>query len=136
MHWLDARPVTSAQLAEFFDLPPAYLQKTLRMLVSDGIAEAVRGQSGGFTLARSGASISLMNVVAAIEGRDPAFRCEEIRRAGRSGQLGPRSGECAISRAMNRAELAYRAALAAESIADLAQQTGSIVRDRTLNAFS
>jgi Rrf2 family protein len=136
MHWLDGRPVTSAQLAEFFDLPPAYLQKTLRALVADGIAEAVRGQSGGFTLARAGASISLMDVVAAIEGRDPVFHCEEIRLAGRSGRLGPRSRECAIAHAMSRAEVAYRAALAAQNIADLGEQTGAAVRDRTLTALS
>lgn len=136
MHWLDGRPVTSAQLAEFFDLPPAYLQKTLRALVADGVAEAVRGQSGGFTLARSGASISLMDVVAAVEGREPAFHCEEIRLAGRSGTLGPRSGQCAIAHAMNRAELTYRAALAAQSIADLADQTGPGVRARTIAALT
>jgi Rrf2 family protein len=136
MHWLDGRPLTSAQLAEFFDLPPAYLQKTLRALVADGIAEATRGQSGGFTLSRGGSTISLMDVVAAIEGRGAAFRCEEIRLAGRSGQLGPRSGNCAIAAAMGRAELAYRTALAAETIADLGHQAGTAVRDRTITALS
>lgn len=136
MHWLEGRPVTSAQLAEFFGLPPAYLQKTLRTLVADGLAEAVRGQAGGFTLARRGTSISLMDVVAAVEGREPAFRCEEIRLAGRSGTLGPRSGECAIAHAMKRAELTYRSALAAQTIGDLAEQTGSGVRERTISALT
>ncbi|MFI0901048.1 RrF2 family transcriptional regulator [Streptomyces sp. NPDC020983] len=132
MHWLEGRPVTSAQLAEFFGLPPAYLQKTLRALVADGIAQAARGQSGGFVLARAAGAISLMDVVAAVEGRSPAFRCEEIRSAGRSGSLGARSGQCAVAHAMSRAEMAYRAALAAESIADIAERTGSVVRERTV----
>ncbi|MFG1949152.1 RrF2 family transcriptional regulator [Nonomuraea sp. NPDC048826] len=136
MHWLEGRPITSAQLAEFFDLPPAYLQKTLRSLVADGIAEAVRGQSGGFALARPAAKISLMDVVAAVEGRKPAFQCEEIRLAGRSGELGPRTGQCAIAHAMARAETTYRAALAAQSIADIADQTGLGVRDRTVAALT
>jgi Rrf2 family protein len=136
MHWMDGRPVTSGQLAEFFALPPAYLQKTLRALVVDGIAGAVRGQSGGFVLVRPGESISLMDVVAAVEGRSPAFHCEEIRLAGQSGQLGTRTGACAIAHAMRHAEVSYRTALAAQSIADLAEQTGTTVRDRTLSALT
>ncbi len=136
MHWLDGVPVTSAQLAEFFALPPAYLQKTLRTLVSAGLVEAVRGHAGGFTLAVSGSSITLMDVVAAVEGREPAFRCEEIRLDGRSGALGPRSGQCAIARGMGRAEMAYRAALAAQTIGDLAEETGPGVRDRTIDALT
>ena len=136
MHWMDGRAVTSGQLAEFFALPPAYLQKTLRALVVDGIAAAARGQSGGFVLARPAESISLMDVVAAVEGRSPAFHCEEIRLAGRSGQLGSRTGACAIAHAMRSAEVAYRSALAAQSIADLAKQTGPTVRDRTVSALT
>lgn len=136
MHWLEGRPVTSAQLAEFFGLPPAYLQKTLRALVADGIVEATRGQSGGFVLARPAESVSMMDVVAAVEGREPAFRCEEIRLAGRSGALGSRAGQCAIAQAMTHAEMTYRAALAAESIADIAGRTTSTVRDRTVAALA
>ncbi|NBH07731.1 transcriptional regulator [Amycolatopsis sp. SID8362] len=136
MHWLAGRPVTSAQLASFFGLPPAYLQKTLRALVSDGLAEATRGQSGGFVLRRPGERISLMDVVAAVEGREPAFQCEEIRLSGRSGELGHRPGQCAVSRAMGRAELSYRTALAGQSIADVAGEAGSRARDRTIAAFS
>ncbi len=136
MHWLDGAPVTSSRLAEFFGLPPAYLQKTLRSLVSDGIVEAVRGQAGGFTLARPASSITLMDVVAAVEGREPAFRCEEIRLDGRSGAIGSRSGQCAIARAMSRAELSYRSALAEQTIGDLAEETGPDVRDRTIDALT
>lgn len=136
MHWLQGRPVTSAQLAKFFGLPPAYLQKTLRALVAEGIAEASRGHAGGFTLARPAGAISLMDVVAAIEGREPAFRCEEIRLAGASGRLGARTSTCAVNQAMSRAELAYRRALAAETVADIADQTGSQVRDRTVAALT
>ena len=135
MYWLDGRPVTSAQLATFFGLPPAYLQKTLRALVSEGIADAARGQSGGFVLGRPGTAISLMDVVAAVEGRAPVFQCEEIRLRGRSGELVPRSGQCGIARVMGRAEMAYRTALAAQSIAELAEQTGAAVRNRTLSAL-
>lgn len=136
MHWLEGRPVTSVRLATFFDLPPAYLQKTLRALVADGIVGAIRGNSGGFMLARPSESISLMDVVGAVEGRSPVFHCEEIRLDGQSGQLGPRSGVCSISHAMHRAEMSYRTALASQSIADLAQQAGLGVRDRTISALS
>jgi Rrf2 family protein len=136
MHWREGTPVTSGRLATFFALPPAYLQKTLRALVAESIVGAARGKSGGFVLIRPSESISLMDVVSAIEGRSPLFHCAEIRLDGQSGQLGPRSGACSISHAMHRAEMSYRRALAAQSIADLAQQAGSTVRERTLSALS
>ena len=63
----------------------------------------------------------MLDVVLAVDGDEPAFRCTEIR------QRGPLAAPpeacrrpCAVARAMAAAESAWRAALAAVSIADLA----------------
>ena len=83
LDWIgDADPVPTAQLAAAFELPPPYLNKQLQALVRAGILTSTRGKRGGFALARALDRITLLDVVDAIEGPDPAFRCTEIRRCG------------------------------------------------------
>ncbi|WP_308379030.1 Rrf2 family transcriptional regulator [Streptomyces sp. ISL-43] len=76
----------------------------------------------GFRLARPLDAISLMDVVAAVEGPDEAFRCAEIRQQGPGGGEGPPAAECAIGHAMGRAELAWRHALAGQNLDEIRQQ--------------
>lgn len=110
----------AAKLAEFHGVPGAYLAKHLQALSRAGIVESVPGPRGGYRLARPAADITLWDVVAAIEGTEPAFRCTEIR------QRGPAAVEksgyrvaCSITRAMHRAEHAWRAELQSQTVADL-----------------
>lgn len=120
--WLeDHAPVATGRLAEIFDLPPEYLKKRLQPLVRVGILSSSPGARGGYALARSPEQITLMDVVAAVEGRDEAFRCTEIRQQG-AGTLAAADefGEpCGIAKAMRRAEMAWRRELAAQTLADL-----------------
>jgi Rrf2 family protein len=120
MAWLDDRePVSTARLAASYQLSPGYLNKQLQALVRAGILTSVPGARGGFLLARRPADISLMDVVAAIEGSVEAFRCAEIRL--RAAHTPPEASQvpCAVATSMRRAELAWRRALAAQSIADV-----------------
>lgn len=110
----------AAKLAEFHDVPPAYLAKHLQATAAAGITETVPGPRGGYRLARPAAEIAVLDVVLAVDGEDSAFRCSEIR------QQGPTAGApslyrtpCGIARAMWRAEDAWRAELRATTIADL-----------------
>ena len=120
--WLgDDEPVSTAQLAACFGLPPAYLNKQLQALVRAGLLESLPGARGGFRLARSPGKITLMDVVAALEGPDEAFRCTEIRQRGMGAGL-PQSAfaePCAVSTSMRRAEMAWRHALADQTVADV-----------------
>lgn len=120
--WLDDdEPVSNAQLAQRHGLPAAYLNKQLQALVRAGVLESLPGARGGFRLARAPSAISLMDVVVAIEGPQEAFRCTEIRQRG-MGEDMPRSAfgtPCAVSASMQRAELAWRRELAAQSVADV-----------------
>ncbi|GIJ20284.1 RrF2 family transcriptional regulator [Micromonospora lutea] len=119
--WLGAeRGVSTARLAEFYQLPPAYLNKQLQSLVRAGILASTPGRRGGFSLARGPAAISLLDIVVAIEGSDPLFRCEQILRAGPGGRPDVDYREvCLVSGAMRRADLAWRQELAGRTLADL-----------------
>jgi|SRR6185437_1279343 len=116
----EGRGVPGARLAEFHDLPPAYLAKHLQALSRAGIVAADRGVKGGYRLGRAAAKISLLDIVIAIEGPQPAFRCAEIRQRGPC--PAPPSAcrkACPIARAFLTAEAAWRKALAGVTVADM-----------------
>jgi Rrf2 family protein len=107
-------------LAEQFGLSASYLLKHLQALTAAGILESVPGPAGGYRLARAAERISLLDIVLAVEGPQPAFRCGEIRRNGpvrlpASAYVKP----CGINAAMLRAEKAWRAALAEQKLSDI-----------------
>jgi Rrf2 family protein len=117
------RPHSTARLAAFHELPTAYLNKQLQALARAGIVSSVPGPKGGFRLARSARRITLLDVVRAIEGPEPPFRCAEIR------QRGPIAAKpsayrtpCAIARAMADAEQVWQRELAARSLADIMEE--------------
>ncbi|MFJ7592276.1 RrF2 family transcriptional regulator [Streptomyces sp. NPDC097617] len=117
------RAVSAARLAAWHDLPAAYLNKQLQALARAGILTSTPGARGGFRLARPLDAISLMDVVAAVEGSAEAFRCAEIRQQG-PGADAPAAytADCAVAHAMTRAELAWRRALAAQHLDEIRQQ--------------
>lgn len=120
--WLGCeRAVPAAKLAAYYELPVAYLNKQLQLLVRAGIVNSVPGPRGGFRLARPPEKVTLMDVVAAIDGAESAFRCTEIRRRGGSGGAPEAQYRkaCAVDSAMRRAELAWRTELAAQTLADV-----------------
>lgn len=69
-------------LAEYHGVSETYLSKHLQALTRGGIIESVPGPKGGYRLARPATEITLLDVVEAIEGPEPAFRCTEIRQQG------------------------------------------------------
>jgi len=59
-------PRTTAEIAERTIIPQGYLSKVLRTLSQAGLLKARRGIGGGFTLARSPESISILDVFRAV----------------------------------------------------------------------
>jgi len=118
----------AAKLAEYHELPPAYLAKNLQALSGAGIAESVPGRRGGYRLARPAADITVLEVVQAIEGRAPAFRCSEVRQRGPAA-VAPElyRAPCAIARVMWDAEAAWRDTLAATTVQDLLGEAATVV---------
>ena len=115
--------LSAAALAEFHGVSVSYLLKHLQALSRAEILKAVPGPKGGYRLARDPNRISLLDVVLAVEGTEPAFRCREIRRNGPD-PLPDRyfSAPCQINAAMLRAERSYRAELRKVTLADLLAQ--------------
>lgn len=124
----EGKGLSADALAGYFEVPSAYLAKQLQALRRAGIVQSVRGQRGGYRLGRSPDAISLLDIVTAIEGPAPAFRCSEIRQNGpcalkRSDCKRP----CEIAFAFAEAEAVYREALEKKTLAsimfDAAQNT-------------
>lgn len=112
--------VTAAKLAAYYELPAAYLNKQLQALARAGIVSSISGPRGGFRLARRPEDISLMDVVVAIEGPEPAFRCNKIMHQGPSAESTDGSDEsCVINSVMRSAELQWRRQLASQTLADI-----------------
>jgi Rrf2 family protein len=110
----------AAKLAEYHGVPSAYLAKHLQALARAGVLETVKGPRGGYKLARPAAEVSVLDVVEAIDGDEPAFRCTEIRRRGPSAVPAREYVHpCGIHAAFTRADDAWRAELAATNTADL-----------------
>lgn len=112
--------LSAAALAEFHGVSQSYLLKHLQALSRAGILHTEAGPRGGYRLARPADRVSLLDIVLAVEGAEPAFRCKEIRQNGPNPLPGSSFVRpCGISVAMLRAERAWRAELRAVTIADL-----------------
>ncbi|GAA1775799.1 Rrf2 family transcriptional regulator [Nocardioides hankookensis] len=114
-------PVPAQRLAEFHGISRTYLAKHLQQLSRAGLVRSTEGRVGGYALTRPADEITVLDVVLAIEGREQAFRCTEIRQ---NGPL-PASPQacrkaCGVARAMHAAEQAWRDSLTAVTVADLA----------------
>jgi Rrf2 family protein len=123
------RPVPAPRLAEYHGLPEAYLSKVLQSLVRAELLEATTGPRGGLRLARKPERITVLDLVNAVEGPAPAFRCTEIRQRGPC--AGPPSSyrkPCGIACVMRDAERVYRERLRETTLADLLDESGERAR--------
>ena len=113
--------LSASRLAEYHDVPPAYLAKALQAMAAAGIVESRPGPLGGYRLARPPADITLLDIVRAVDGPGTAFRCSELRQRGPGAIDEPDAYRtpCGIARAMWRAEDAWRAELAATTVGDM-----------------
>ncbi|MFB3917411.1 MAG: Rrf2 family transcriptional regulator [Terriglobales bacterium] len=65
---LDNGPVQAYQVAERQGIPKQYLDQLLLSLRKAGLVASARGRQGGYSLARPANSISLLDVLTALEG--------------------------------------------------------------------
>lgn len=123
----EGRYLSTRALAQFHGVPKEYLSKALQSLSQAGLVHTTLGPSGGYRLAKTPDAISFLDIVEAVEGPSRTFACTEIR--GNNPCL-PQGycakGPCAIARVMWQADEAWRQALRAVSLADLA---GTLQRD-------
>lgn len=114
-------PVPATRLAEFHDVSATYLAKQLQALSRAGLVRSVQGKAGGYVLTRAPETISVLDVVEAVDGAEPAFVCTEIRQRGPLATPPEQcTAPCPIARVMIDSDRAWRASLQAVTIADLA----------------
>lgn len=130
----DGVALPGARLAEFHDVPASYLAKHLQALSAAGIVGSKAGRRGGYRLARTSHEITVLDVVLAVEGHEPVFRCSEIRQRGPSAVEPERYVRpCGIARAMGDAETAWRDVLRGTTIGDLVDELAGTVAPEQLD---
>jgi len=118
--WPD-RGLPLSALAEFHDLPEPYMAKQMQALARAGIVAGGRGRSGYYALARPPAEITLLDILLAVDGDEPMFRCSEIRQKGPcASKPADCKGPCNIAAGFWRAEETYRTSLMQVDLASLA----------------
>src|SRR3954465_485197 len=104
-------PVPAARLGGLHDVSGSYLAKQLQALSRAGLVDSVQGKAGGYVLTRAADRISVLDVVEAVDGSQPAFVCTEIRQRGPlAAATDDCTRPCPISRAMASADAAWREA--------------------------
>jgi Rrf2 family protein len=113
-------------LAELQGISAGYLAKLFTKLRKAGLVRATEGMHGGFALARPARSITVAQVVDAIDGNAALFKCKDVR----SRRLMQDPTECVsatrhactIHAAMQLAEQCIRDELRRHTLADLAHR--------------
>jgi Rrf2 family cysteine metabolism transcriptional repressor len=107
----DDPPVRIREISEGHGIPERYLVQILLQLKGAGLVASTRGASGGYRLARPAATISLAEVLTAIDGPDAPPR------------PGQRPGARALAAVWEHVRAAEHAVLDQTSIAQLAELT-------------
>ena len=70
-----AASTSAREIAELYDIPIELLAKVLQRLVRTGLLVSTQGTRGGYTLSRSPKSISVADVIQAIDGPFTVTAC-------------------------------------------------------------
>jgi len=112
------RQMTAAVLAHETSLPRATVAKVLKALAHAGVVAGARGAAGGYRLARPAGSISVTEVVAAIDGMMGVTQCTV------HGPDCKRAHFCTTRPHWKRINEAISTALGAVTLADMANPFG------------
>jgi Rrf2 family protein len=107
--WMSATRISTAM-----SIPERFLPRVLRELARAGLVQARTGRTGGYRLARPASTITVLDVVSAIEPDDDPRRC--VLRGIPCGL----DGRCAVHETFDEARTAMQGRLAATTLAELA----------------
>ncbi len=110
------RVVLISEIAGAQGVPESYLAKIFQDLAKAGLVRSHRGAKGGFTLARPPETITLRQVIEAVEGPIALNRCLDPREGC------PQSAECVVHEALANAQKTLVEALDAITLQSLAAQ--------------
>ena len=101
----ESSPVRIREISEAYEIPERYLVQILLQLKGAGLVASTRGAAGGYRLAREASTISLGEILTAVDGPETARRDageasrSTTRCSTRSGKTcGPPSGRCSTAR--------------------------------------
>lgn len=72
----DGEATNAKAIASQYGIPPELLAKTLQLLAKNEIVESKNGPKGGYVLSRSPESISVHEIIQAIEGHVAMANCQ------------------------------------------------------------
>ena len=106
--------LSSDVIAENEDVSKKYLDRILMRLREANLLRSVKGQGGGYVLARPAGEIRTDEIIAALEGSLCLVECVDDPSACE------KSGDCRTRRVWSRLAVAVKASLRAISLEDLA----------------
>lgn len=109
-------PANTADVAQVERIPPSFLAKVINQLAKAGLVVSRRGPAGGLELARDAATITLRQVVEAIEGELAVNLCTASQDYA-CFRLG-----CSLKSAFADAQRVYLERLNAVTLADLVRE--------------
>jgi Rrf2 family protein len=111
----DRGALSARELAETYDIPPELLAKVLQRLVRSGLLESHQGIRGGYGLARASATMSVADIIQAIDGPLTVTACSV------DDHSCDQYAKCNIRDPLWRIKDRIISALAATSLAELAE---------------
>lgn len=100
--------ISTADVAQFLKLPPAYMAKVVRKLVQAGFVKSQMGRTGGLRLNADMSQVTMLDVIEAVSGRLILDNCQTHERCATQ----ERKGHCNIKLAWFAATHQIRAVLA------------------------
>jgi Rrf2 family protein len=119
-HLAQARPASSTsarEIAEQYDIPIELMAKVLQRLVRTGLLTSQQGTRGGYALSRPSRTISVADVIQAIDGPFTVTACSTESDGGCE-----QYGKCSIRDPLWRIKERIVAALGTVSLADMAAE--------------
>ncbi|HYV17616.1 MAG TPA: Rrf2 family transcriptional regulator [Verrucomicrobiae bacterium] len=105
---------SARELAQGHKIPPALMAKLMQRLARRGLVSATHGIKGGYRIARPAQTISLREVIEAIEGPLAMTDCHDPR-----GERCDQDGTCTVKQPLLEIQARIAALLAATSVRDL-----------------
>lgn len=106
---------TGQELAQTCEIPTSFAYKILKKLTETGLLRSHTGRGGGFELRREPASITLENIVKAVQGPVTARRCVL------DSEACPLSEECPVSAHWRRVQECITGFLSDTNLQELAE---------------
>lgn len=125
-------PQSIANIAARQSISDSYLEQLMAKLKKAGLIESIRGSQGGYVLARASSSISVGDILRALEGDLSPVKCAGIK--GESGCSG--SGSCVTRNVWKRIDDSIQNAVDSIYLNELVEDNRKMRLDNGDNSIS